>query len=132
MIETYTSEYSLGAAFIQDGRPVAFAFKTLTDNKTRYVTIEHKCLSVCFGLEKFHTYVYGRHITVHSDQKTPEKIQMKSIYAATPQLQRMLLYAYRKIITQFNISQEKKWYWQTTTVTFHPEKKACQLNYIKT
>ena len=53
--------------------------------------IEHECLSVCFGIEKFHTYVYGRHITVYNDQKPPEMIQKKPIHAAPPHLQRMLL-----------------------------------------
>ena len=62
--QTDASEYGLGAALLQDGRPIAFASKTLTDIETQYANIEHKCLSVCFGLEKFHTYIYGHHITV--------------------------------------------------------------------
>ena len=59
VIQTDASEYGLGAGLLQDGRPTAFASKTLTDVETRYANIECKCLSVCFGLEKFHTYVYG-------------------------------------------------------------------------
>ena len=59
VIQTDASEYGLGAALLQDGRPIAFASKTLTDVETRYTNIECKCLSVCFGLEQFHTYVYG-------------------------------------------------------------------------
>ena len=59
VIQTDASEYGLGAALLQDGRPIAFASKTFTDIETRYINIEHKWLSVCFGLEKFHTYIYG-------------------------------------------------------------------------
>ena len=59
VIQTDASEYGLGAALLQDGRPIALASKTLTDVETRYTNIECKCLSVCFGLEKNHTYVYG-------------------------------------------------------------------------
>ena len=62
VIQTDASEYGLGAAHIQDGRPTAFASKTLTDMETRYTNIEHRCLCVCIGLEKIHAYVYGRHI----------------------------------------------------------------------
>ena len=58
VIQTDTSEYGLGAAFIQGGPPIAFASKFLTDIKTRYANIEGECLSVCYGLEKFHTYIY--------------------------------------------------------------------------
>ena len=47
--------------------------------------------SVCFGLETFHTYVYGRHITVHNDHKPLEMIQ-KPIHAALHWLQRMSLH----------------------------------------
>ena len=91
VIQTDASEYGLGVALLQDGRPIAFASKTLTDVGTRYANIEGKCLSVCFGLESFHTYIYGRHITVHNDHKPLKMIQKKPIHTAPPQLQRMLL-----------------------------------------
>ena len=91
VIQIDASEYGLGAALLQDGRPIAFASKTLTDIETRYANIEHECLSVCFGLEKFHTYVYGQHITVQNNHKPLEMIQKKPIHAAPPCLQCMLL-----------------------------------------
>ena len=90
-IQTDASEYGLGTALLQNNRPIAFASKTLTDMETRYANIECKCLSVVFGLEKFHTYIYGRHITVFNDHKPLEMITKKPIHAAPPRLQRMLL-----------------------------------------
>ena len=90
-IQTDASEYGLGAALLQNNRPIAFASKTLTDVETRYANIEQECLSVVFGLEKFHTYIYGRHITVFNDHKPLEMITKKPIHAAPPRLQRMLL-----------------------------------------
>ena len=90
-IQTDASEYGLGAALLQNNRPIAFASKTLTDMETRYANIERECLSVVFGLEKFHTYIYGRHITVFNDHKPLEIITKKPIHAAPPRLQRMLL-----------------------------------------
>ena len=53
VLQTDATEYGLGAALLQDGRPITFASKTLTDVETRYTNIEHKCLSVCFWLENF-------------------------------------------------------------------------------
>ena len=50
------------------------ASKTLTDVETNYANIEQECLSVCFGLGRFHTYIYGRHVTVQNDQKLLEMI----------------------------------------------------------
>ena len=90
-IQTDTSEYGLGATLLQNNRPIAFASKTLTDVETRYANIECECLSVVFGLEKFHTYIYGRNITVYNDHKPLEMNTKKPIHAAPPRLQRMLL-----------------------------------------
>ena len=70
-IQTDASEYGLGTALLQNNRPIASASKTLTDMESRYANIECECLSVVFGLEKFHTYIYGRHITVFNDHKAP-------------------------------------------------------------
>ena len=90
-LHTDASEYGLGAALLQNEKPIAFASKTLTDVETRYANIERECLSVVFGLEKFHTYIYGRQITVYNDHKPLEMITRKPIQAAPPRLQRMLL-----------------------------------------
>ena len=92
MIQTDASEFGLGAALLQGGWPIAFASKTLTDIESCYANIERECLSVCFGLEKFHTYIYGRHVLVENDHKPLEMIQHKPIHAAPPRLQQMLLH----------------------------------------
>ena len=76
---------------MQNNRPIAFASKTLTDIETRYTNTEHECLSVVFGLEKFHTYIYGCQITVYNDHKPLEMIQKSQYIIAPPHLQRMLL-----------------------------------------
>ena len=90
-VHTDASEYGLGAALIQQNKPVAFSSKTLTPVESRYANIKCECLSVVFGLEKFHTYIYGNHVTVYNDHKPLEMIQKKPIHAAPPRLQRMLL-----------------------------------------
>ena len=88
-MHTDASEYGLGAALLQNYKPIAFASKTLIDEETWYANIERECLSVVFGLERFHTYIYGRHITVYKDHKPLEMITMKPVHAAPPWLQQM-------------------------------------------
>ena len=92
MIQTDASEFRLGTALLQGGQPIAFASKTLTDIESCYMNIERECLSVCFCLEKFHTYIYGRHVLIENDHKLLEMIQHKPIHAAPPRLQWMLLH----------------------------------------
>ena len=75
VIQTDASKFGLGAALLQGGQPIAFASKTLTDIESHYANIERECLSVCFGLEKFHTYIYGRHVLIENDHKPLEMIQ---------------------------------------------------------
>ena len=95
VLQTDASEYGLGAVLLQDGRPIAFASKTLTNVETRYANKEHKHLSICFGLEKFHTYIYGQHITVHNDHK-PLEMTIKTHSCCTTSLTKNVI-ALRKI-----------------------------------
>ena len=68
-IQCDTSGQGLGAALVQEGRPLAYASRALGDTETRYATIEKEMLAIVFSLEKWHQYTYGRHVTIHSDHK---------------------------------------------------------------
>ena len=90
-MEVDASMKGLGAALIQQGKPVAFASKALTPVESRYANIEREMLAVVFGLEKFHTYIYGKPVSICSDHKPLESIKLKQLSKAPPRLQRMLL-----------------------------------------
>ena len=77
---------------LQSSHPIALASKILNDIETHYAIIECECLSVYFSLERFHTYIYGRHVIVENDHKLVEMIQQKPIHVAPSQLQYMLLH----------------------------------------
>ena len=49
---------------MQGGQPVQYASRALTETEKRYSQIEKEMLSVVFGLTRFHTYTYGRKVTV--------------------------------------------------------------------
>ena len=70
---------ALGAVVLQEGRPVAFASKALSDTETRYANIEREMLAVVFGCEKFRTYLFGRSFEVVSDHKPLEMIMQKRV-----------------------------------------------------
>ena len=90
-IQVDASGRGLGAVFIQAGKPIAFASKSLSDCETRYANIEREMLVVVFGCERFHTYVWGTRYTVESGHKPLEMIILKNLAAAPQRLQRMLL-----------------------------------------
>ena len=86
------SEKGLGASLMQQGQPVAYVSRALTDTETRYYArIEKELLAIVFGVTKFHHYAYGRHVTIESDHKPLEVIVQKPIHSAPKRLQRMLV-----------------------------------------
>ena len=68
-LQSDASQTGLGAVLTQNGQPLAFASRALSDTETRYAQIEKELLSVVFGLEKFHQYTDGRKVTVQTDHK---------------------------------------------------------------
>ena len=76
---------------MQEGKVIAFASRALTDTEKRYANIEREMLAVVVACEKFHSYIFGKKITVESDHKPLEMIHLKNLTAAPPRLQRMLL-----------------------------------------
>ena len=92
-IQCDASGQGLGAALLQEGRPLAYASRALSDTETRYATIEKEMLAIVFALEKWHQYTYGRHITVYSDHKPLESIAKKPLDRAPKRLQSMLVRA---------------------------------------
>ena len=90
-IQVDASQVGLGAVLLQEGKPVAFASKALTETEQRYANIEREMLAVVFGAAKFHTFVYGRPFTIESDHKPLEVISQKNLADTPARLQRMLL-----------------------------------------
>ena len=76
---------------MQNGQPLAYASRALTDTEKRYSQIEKELLSIVFACEKFHVYIYGRQITIQSDQKPLESILTKAMDQTMARLQRLCL-----------------------------------------
>jgi hypothetical protein len=85
------SKQGLGVALVQDGRPVQFASKAISDAESDYAPIEGEMLAVLYGVTKFHNYLYGRKFTVESDHRPLEHIQKKNLSRAPPRLRTMLM-----------------------------------------
>ena len=91
VLQCDASDTGLGATLLQNGQPVAYASRSLTDTERNYAQIEKELLAIVFGTEKFNQYTYGRKVFVESDHKLLEVIYQKPLVAAPKRLQRMLL-----------------------------------------
>ena len=90
-IQVNASQVGLGAALLQDNKPIAFASKALTNVEHRYANIEREMLAVVFRAERFCTYVYGQSFMIKSDHKLLESISRKNLADTPGWLQCMML-----------------------------------------
>ena len=86
-----SSKDGLGAACLQEGRPVAYASRALTNAETHYAQIEKELLAVLFACTRFYDYVYGRKVTVETDHQPLITIFKKSLKSAPARLQKFLM-----------------------------------------
>ena len=98
-VSTDASKSGLGATLEQKHGdkwcPVAFASRALTQAEYNYCPIEKETLSVLFGCEKFHEFVYGQVFEIENDHQPLKSIFNKPISKAPPRIQRFLLRLYR-------------------------------------
>jgi hypothetical protein len=85
------SSYGLGAALLQEGRPVKYASRTLSSTQQRYAQVEKEMLAIQFGLERFHQYVHRQTVTIETDHKPLLGILRKPLNEVSPRHQRMRL-----------------------------------------
>ena len=90
-IQADASQSGLGCGLMQQGRPVAFASRALTDAEQNYSQIEKEMLAICFACTKFHQYIYGKCTDVQTDHRPLESILRKPIAKASPRRQRIML-----------------------------------------
>ena len=91
IVQADASLRGLDACLIQDGKPIAFASKSLTGAESSYANIKRELLTVIFACIRFNTYLQGCRFTIQSEHKPLEMIDLKSMHNAPPHLQRMLL-----------------------------------------
>ena len=86
------SQSGLGAVLLQEGRPVAFMSKALTDTQSRYSNIEHEILGVVTGVKHFHQYLFGKQFILYMDHKPIENLVLKPLVDTSPRVQRLMLH----------------------------------------
>ena len=101
-IETDASQSSLGAVLLQNGRPISFMSKALTDTQSRYSNIEREILGMVTGIEHFHQYLFGRQFTLYTDHKPIENLVLKPLVNTSPRIRLMLR------LTQYNMNVQYK------------------------
>lgn len=101
-LHTDASMVGIGAVLVQNGRPVAFASRSLTPAEKNYSTTEQECLAVVWALEYFYCYVYGSNLTIYTDH-----LALKSILTTKMPRGRISRWIMTIQSYQFNIVHKK-------------------------
>ena len=91
IIQTDASKTRLSTFLLQEGQPIVYASRVLTDIECRCSNIERDLLGVVFGLKMQHHYTFWKSITVKTDHQPLTSIWEKTIATSSPRLQRLLL-----------------------------------------
>jgi len=78
-IQCDVNQGGLGAAILQNRKPIEYASHSLTDTETRYTQIEKDILAIVFALEHFNQYTFGQHVHFENNHKPLEMIVLKPL-----------------------------------------------------
>ena len=91
ILQTDASKKGLGAALLQNSKPVMFASRALTGSERNYQNLECECLATIWGMEKFHYFLYGKEFTLETVQKPLVSIYKKHMVEISPRIQRLVV-----------------------------------------
>lgn len=95
-VSTAASKSGIGGVLLQaqgeHWKPATYASRSMTETECRYAQIEKECLGLVFGLEKFHSYIYGLPtFTVETDHRPLVAVVKKNLNEMSPRILRMMM-----------------------------------------
>ena len=85
-------EQNYGTVSNEKWHPIGYSSRGLRDYEKRYAQIEKETLSIVFGVERFHEYLYGHRFIVINDHKPLKSIFNRSIISCPPRIQKFFLH----------------------------------------
>ena len=79
VIQSNASLKGICCILMQDGKPVCYASRSLSDTESRHSNIERELLAASWSLERFKHYVFGKRVVIKMDHKPLKSIWKKTI-----------------------------------------------------
>ncbi|UYV65022.1 hypothetical protein LAZ67_3002850, partial [Cordylochernes scorpioides] len=91
ILQCDASKDAMGAALLQEDRPLAFASASFSDSQKQYSQIEKELLSVYYGCKKFEYLLSGHPFVVQTDHQPLLPLVKKPLSDISPRLQRLVM-----------------------------------------
>ncbi|UYV63307.1 K02A2.6-like [Cordylochernes scorpioides] len=91
ILQCDASKDAMGAALLQEDRPLAFASASFSDSQKQYSQIEKELLSVYYGCKKFEYLLLGHTFVVQTDHQPLLPLVKKPLSDISPRLQRLVM-----------------------------------------
>ena len=85
------SKEGLRVCLIQKGKGICYASRALTKTEQNYQNLEREALGTIWGMEKFHYFLYGKELTLETDQKPLVSIYKKHMVDISPRAQGLIV-----------------------------------------
>ena len=79
VIQSDASLKGICCILMQDGKPVCYASRSLSDTESRHSNIERELLAASWSLERFKHYVFGKRVVIKMNHKPLKSIWKKTI-----------------------------------------------------
>ena len=107
VIQVDGSRKGLGAILLHKGRPVIYVSRMLMPAVTSYPNIKRELLSIVFGLDRLHHYIFGSKVRVQTDHKSLIPI-WKKVNCSSHPLTSMTIAQTGKIWCETDISEGQR------------------------
>ncbi|UYV69820.1 K02A2.6-like [Cordylochernes scorpioides] len=91
VLQCDASKDAMGAALLQENRPLAFASASFNDSQKQYSQIEKELLSIYYGCKKFEYLLLGHTFIIQTDHQPLLPLIQKPLTDITPRLQRIVM-----------------------------------------
>ncbi|UYV81418.1 K02A2.6-like [Cordylochernes scorpioides] len=91
ILQCDASKDAMGAALLQEDRPLAFASASFSDSQEQYSQIEKELLSAYYGCKKFEYLLSGHTFVVQTDHQPLLPLVKKPLSDISPRLQRLVM-----------------------------------------
>ncbi|UYV64129.1 K02A2.6-like [Cordylochernes scorpioides] len=91
VLQCDASKDAMGAALLQENRPLAFASASFNDSQKQYSQIEKELLSIYYGCKKFEYLLLGHTFIIQTDHQPLLPLIQKPLTDISPRLQRIVM-----------------------------------------